>query len=147
MYQIDLACRMTAPAPPAQVFPLLCPVREHDWIDGWSAEVLFSRTGVAELGCVFRTATATWVVHHYEPPSRIGFTVHHGADLVELLTIELDGDGTSTLEWRRKLTALDPGRVADVERRAAGFVTRHAWIEQALAHYLATGDKLPAEAC
>ncbi len=144
MYQIDLACRMTVPASPSAVFPLLCPVREHDWIDGWSAEVLFSRTGVAELGCVFRTATSTWVVHAYEPPSRIGFTVHHGTDLIELLGIELTG--ATTLEWRRRLTALEAARVPELERRAASFATRHAWIEQALAHYLATGDKLPAGA-
>ena len=41
------------PAPPAEVFPLLCPVREHDWVEGWQAEVLHSESGVAELGCVF----------------------------------------------------------------------------------------------
>jgi hypothetical protein len=38
---------------PAQVFPLLCPVREADWIVGWDPLHVVSETGVAERDCVF----------------------------------------------------------------------------------------------
>ena len=37
-------------APPDRVFPLLCPVREYDWIDGWECRMVYAETGVAELG-------------------------------------------------------------------------------------------------
>jgi hypothetical protein len=29
-------------APPADVFPLLCPVREYEWIEPWSCDMIFS---------------------------------------------------------------------------------------------------------
>jgi hypothetical protein len=65
-------------AAPERVFPLLCPVREYDWIEEWTCKVLHSESGVAELDCVFRTLfdgePMTWVVSRYEPPIRIEFT-------------------------------------------------------------------------
>jgi hypothetical protein len=42
-------------AEPSKVFPLLCPVREADWLDGWDPLVVFSQSGVAEPDCVFLT--------------------------------------------------------------------------------------------
>ena len=51
------ACHSTfgIEAPPERVFPLLCPVREHEWIPAWKAEMVHSKSGFAELDCVFRT--------------------------------------------------------------------------------------------
>lgn len=58
---------------PAQVFPLLCPVREADWIDGWDPLLVVSGSGVAEPDCVFVTAAdphdAIWYVTRHEPES------------------------------------------------------------------------------
>ena len=42
-------------APPETVFPLLCPVREADWVPGWQYRLIYSKSGVAEAGCVFIT--------------------------------------------------------------------------------------------
>ena len=56
---------------PEQVFPLLCPVREADWIEGWNPLLVVSETGVAETDCVFVTpaepADAIWYVTRHEP--------------------------------------------------------------------------------
>jgi len=58
-------------APPDVVFPLLCPVREADWIVGWDPLLVFSKTGVAERDCVFITpavpASAIWYITRHEP--------------------------------------------------------------------------------
>ena len=43
-------------AEPSAVFPLLCPVREADWIDGWGSISVIAQSGVAERDCVFVTA-------------------------------------------------------------------------------------------
>ncbi len=43
------------PSSPEKVFPLLCPVREADWIPGWRYQLIRSNSGVAELGCIFTT--------------------------------------------------------------------------------------------
>jgi hypothetical protein len=56
---------------PSQVFPLLCPVREADWIDGWDPVRVLSHSGVAETDCVFVTAAqpqnAIWCITRHEP--------------------------------------------------------------------------------
>lgn len=58
-------------APPDVVFPLLCPVREADWIPGWDPLLVVSSSGVAEPDCVFVTggspADAIWYVTRHEP--------------------------------------------------------------------------------
>ena len=70
---------MQLDAAPNEVFPLLCPVREYEWIEGWACEMIYSATGKAEAGAVFRTAFAadgppdTWVISHYAPPRAIEF--------------------------------------------------------------------------
>ena len=56
---------------PAAVFPLLCPVREADWIEGWDPGLVITASGVAEPGCVFTTPAepvdAIWVITRHEP--------------------------------------------------------------------------------
>ena len=58
-------------ADPATVFPLLCPVREADWIEGWSPTLVVSSSGVAEPDCVFTTGAepvdAVWYITRHEP--------------------------------------------------------------------------------
>jgi hypothetical protein len=58
-------------AAPARVFPLLCPVREADWINGWDPLAVFSYSGVAEPDCVFVTPStphdAVWYITRHEP--------------------------------------------------------------------------------
>lgn len=58
-------------AEPAAVFPLLCPVREVDWIEGWKPLLVISSSGLAEPDCVFTTAAqptdAIWYVTRHDP--------------------------------------------------------------------------------
>lgn len=62
---------------PGEVFPLLCPVREKDWVPGWNPRIVISASGVAERDCVFITPDgeheAIWLVTEYEPDVRIEF--------------------------------------------------------------------------
>lgn len=56
---------------PSAVFPLLCPVREVDWIEGWDPPLVISASGVAEPDCVFTTpgqpTDAIWYITRHEP--------------------------------------------------------------------------------
>jgi hypothetical protein len=58
-------------APPAKVFPLLCPVREAEWVNDWRPKLVLSESGVAEPGCVFITPgipeDALWMVITHDP--------------------------------------------------------------------------------
>ena len=60
-------------AQPDAVFPLLCPVREADWIEGWEPRLVASESGVAERDCVFVTpaqpADAVWYITRHGPES------------------------------------------------------------------------------
>lgn len=65
--------RQTLNAPAAAVFPLLCPVREVEWAEGWAPRLVVSASGLAERDCVFTTPSegteAIWYVTRHEPES------------------------------------------------------------------------------
>ena len=58
-------------AGPSAVFPLLCPVREADWIEGWDPILVLTNSGIAEPDCVFVTGAspndAIWYVTRHDP--------------------------------------------------------------------------------
>ncbi len=69
--------------PCKDVFQLLCPVREDDWIPGWREQrrIVYTESGFAELGCVFTTTgqhhlmgRATWVNNIYKPFEEIQYS-------------------------------------------------------------------------
>lgn len=101
-------------APPEAVFPLLCPVREYDWIPGWDCELIYTASGVAEAGCVFQTDRSTdggldtWVVSRYEPPTHIGFVrINHLRAMQYDIHLTGQSDGSTVLEWTQLTTALN----------------------------------------
>jgi hypothetical protein len=139
------------PARPEQVFPLLCPVRESEWLDGWSAEMVYAASGVAEDHAVFVTDFSErgrdiWIVSHYDPARlEIGFTIFHAGEHVERLDIALgpDGSGGTTNRWTRTYTALTDAGIEALERATGPSLdTRMAGLEAALRHYCATGTCL-----
>lgn len=141
------ATELRVDAAPPVVFPLLCPVRERDWIVGWDAAIRFSRSGLAEAGCVFQTGhgpeAITWIVHRHKPPRRIGFTLIAADRWIELLDIEVAPTATgATLTWTREATALATDGVAAIADRFTAYPDRHRRLEAALRHYLATGQAL-----
>lgn len=138
-------------ATPDRVFPLLCPVREADWIEGWDPTEVWSHSGVAEQDCVFITTSddgdAIWYITRHEP----------AAGEVEMLKIT---PGVTACRLTIELTASDVGTDAQVTYThtslgPAGdaFIARfteehylqfmHDW-EARLNHYLTTGSLLLA---
>jgi len=135
-------------APPEKVFPLLCPTREYEWIEPWQCDLLYSRSGVAELHCVFTTGATgdpseeVWVISRYEP-SRIIEFVRVNAVRVLCYSIVLDdnGDGTTSARNTQTLTALR-GCVLE-EGEDEQFLQEMRIGEILLNHYLSTGRRLP----
>lgn len=93
---------------PERIFPLLCPVREYEWIEHWKCELLFTESGFNEMGCIFKTdfpefGEETWVTSRYEPTKYVEF-VRTSADKVLLYSIALDESANQTnLTWSLKL--------------------------------------------
>ena len=136
----------TLDAPPERVFPLLCPVREYDWIPDWRCTMVHSTSGVAELGCVFlRGEGETWITTRYEPPERIDYTIFVPGQAVGTLEFTLTPVRAGTrVDLRGTTTPTHPrGTVhvggTEAERRALWELRR-----EQLDHYLRTGTMPPA---
>jgi hypothetical protein len=55
-----------------KIFPLLCPKRELEWIPGWKYEMIYSKSGFNEEGCIFKTKEShgrevVWTTVIYDP--------------------------------------------------------------------------------
>ena len=143
-----LRSEMRLSAAPERVFPLLCPVREAEWLPGWHAEVLHSASGVAELGCVFRTRDEggperVWTITRHDPAAGI---VQFAQFLAGLCVIRLeivlrpDGPGTRA-EWTYTVAALEPGHEDFFRDYAeASFQARMARLAGLLEAFLAAGQ-------
>jgi len=134
--------------PREAIWPLLCPVREYDWIPVWSCRLLYSKSGINELGCVFQTdfsldgPTDTWVTSVFEPPSRIEFirtnalrVIRYGIDLHFV-------DGVTQLLWTQQIVPLGQEGVEMANAKAEAFPAQIAGLAQMMKYYLDTGTML-----
>ncbi len=57
-----------------EVFALMCPVREHDWVRGWATNSIHSNSGLVEEDCIFTTPAegkeAIWITAKHDPVAR-----------------------------------------------------------------------------
>ena len=143
----------TNSAPPEKVFPLLCPVREADWVPGWQSRLIYSDSGVAELGCVFATpnppaspgsgpsgAETTWIVTEYDPAAfRIAFVwVEPGRVLTEIrihLTPAEDGAARAHILYRYTGLSSEGNRQVESYDKKWFRAKMEDW-ETAINHYL-----------
>lgn len=141
---------LSHPFPASKVFPLLCPVRESQWLQGWKAEVIHSLSGFIEQDAVFITphksgSMTMWTVTNYDPEAfKLSFV--RATDNVEvvMLDIELEDNGESCkaqVEYR--FVPFADGRKYHLEQSLpTKFPAMMDWWEKALNHYLATGMML-----
>jgi hypothetical protein len=104
--------RFALEASPEEVFPLLCPVREYEWLPGWACTMVYSDSGVAEKDAIFLTREtlgrgATWTLITYDPPRFVEYLIVSGKDAVIRLSIGLESSGGKSTEvtWRMLFTA------------------------------------------
>ena len=128
--------------PPSDVFPLLCPTREFDWIPTWECTLVHSESGYAELDVVFTTdfpdrGHEIWQCTRYEPPTRIDYLVTAPGLYTNRLQIDLAeiSDGTR-LTWTRTFTGLTERGNAKVQELAAA-ASYDDGVGAAMAQYMA----------
>jgi hypothetical protein len=141
-------------ASPQGVFPLLCPVREAEWLDGWTAELLRSESGHSEEGCVFRTLfpgepETIWIVTRHEPETgRVDFArVTAGMVATRLcVRVQAADEGESTVQVTYEFTPTSPEGERLVARRHSEESFRKAmeWWQRSMNHFLETGTVLRA---
>ena len=136
-------------ADPSRVFPLLCPVREAEWLEGWAPLLVLSDSGVAEADCVFLTPGA--------PRNAVWYVTRHEKDrwFVEMIKVTPD---VTACRLTIQLRAVPSGSDAAVtychtslgpegDAFVASFTTEHyetfmrEW-EERINHFLAHGALL-----
>ena len=131
-------------AAPSDIFPLLCPVREYDWIPHWDCRMVYSSSGLAEPGCIFQTDRAadggldTWVISRHEPPLHIGFVRMNPLRVIQYdIDLTPVSEAVTVLRWEQVITALTAtgdSHVAQLEE--AAFAKSITALETLLNRYL-----------
>lgn len=142
----------TIDAAPDRVFPLLCPVREAEWLDGWRFRMIHSMSGLVEDGAVFATpgegeADTIWVVTRHDPAHYVvefaRFTPESRVCTLRI-GVRPDGRDRSSVDIAYTYTTLSPAGDAFLERAVseAAFLEAVTFWERSMNHWLATGERL-----
>lgn len=133
------------------VFPLLCPAREVEWLDGWSYRMIYSSSGLVEDGAVFATSSAgeadtIWVVTRHDPADRIvefaRVTPESRVTVLRLAVTPIE-EGRCHVHVRYSCTSLAPAGDAFLEAwTEEAFLEFMRFWECSMNHYLATGRRL-----
>lgn len=133
------------------VFPLLCPVRELDWLDGWQCTLVHSTSELIEQGCVFTTPhhgkqETTWYVTQHDP-------IHYSVEFVRvtpgesvvkinILLEAISHDSTEAI-LTYEYTSLSEAQARFIQKELENeFKRSMVWWEKAINHYLKTNEKL-----
>ena len=135
-----------------KVFPLLCPVNEAKWLEGWNPFLVLSNSGVAELDCVFITPSAhhnaIWTIIEHDPKNfHVAFLKVTPEHTVGRITIKLTPTPRGCLaDVTYSYTAIGDDGVKFISE----FTAQHyqefmkSW-EHTLNHYLTTGKMLTSK--
>ncbi|HLS81490.1 MAG TPA: hypothetical protein VK025_08810 [Steroidobacter sp.] len=132
------------------VFPLLCPVREYDYLPAWECEVVYLASGYAETGGVFLTNNPqeggrdVWVIARYAPNETIQFVrTNPLRTMIYNVEARSDEPGTVRLFWEQIITGLtEEGNGLVESLRETDFVEMMSAMQELLQHYLDTGKMM-----
>jgi hypothetical protein len=145
------AYRQTIEASPDVVFPLLCPVREAEWLDGWAFTMIYSASGLVEEGAVFTTASpgeedTVWVVTRHDRAARVvEFTrFTPGSRTCHLrIAVSPDGGARSHVDVRYAYTSIRPRGDQFLEAWTEdAFLEAMVFWEKSMNYFLKTGARL-----
>ena len=135
----------------AEVFPLLCPVREMDWLDGWEYKMVHSKSGLVEKNCVFTTPhhgdqETVWHVTQYDPGNfKVEFlrvTPNENVVRINIRLEEISEKQTKAI-IDYQYTALNETQNEFIRKDLEqSFKDSMLWWEKSINHYLKTGKKL-----
>ncbi len=131
---------------PSKVFPLLCPVREYEWIEHWKCDLVYTKSGYAENNCIFKThyphdgPEKIWVVTEYVPNEKIEFIVVNPYQVIRFsINLLSENDGTTIAEWRQIITALNEEGEKLIEKYTEeNYAAEKKELEEILNYYLTT---------
>ncbi len=104
------------PAGVEKVFPLLCPVREAEYLPQWRCKLIYLASGTIEEGGVFETDLVSegferdiWVVSSLIPNRSIQFVrVSRKRAMTYNIRVAKMSEPGTVLEWTQVVTGLNP---------------------------------------
>jgi hypothetical protein len=144
-----LSCNQLLFASPEKVFPLLCPTREYDWIAPWACELIYSKSGFAELDCVFTTnfpgeVKETWIVDKYEINKLIQFIRFSESRIIKYCIELIDNNNETTHAiWTQTVISLNSeGNSFIDDLSVVEYDNEIKTLEKMLNHYIKTSRRL-----
>ncbi|WP_432665884.1 hypothetical protein R9X47_06260 [Wukongibacter baidiensis] len=134
-----------------EIFKLLCPVREKEWLQGWDYTMIYSESGLAEKGCVFETdndfGSYQWIMTKYDDGDYgIQFVKFIQSKLIVVIDIQLtDGKGDIVYcEIKYTFTAINDDIIEQMhEENTIDVFNGHMKLwEDSINHFLKTGEML-----
>ncbi len=143
--------RQTINATPKIIFPLLCPERETEWLDDWDYKMIYSISGVAELGAVFTTSfwedtEQIWIItKHDQIKNEVQFARIVSRIVASVIDIQVlpKGDKSSYVDITYTYTSLTEKGDKFIEKFTEEFFTNNMknW-EDSMNYFLKTGSML-----
>lgn len=137
---------------PDRVFPLLCPVRESEWLPHFKARVIYSSTGISEDGAIFQTThddeKITWIITKYNPNSLIEMMYIIPDTMIVRINIQLEKHDKKHTKTRIRYTktGLTEKGNAEVEKfTEERFNQQMEHWEKAINFYLIHGKAISTE--
>lgn len=133
------------------VFPLLCPVKEDEWIDGWEdiCTMVYTDSGIAEEGCIFETdipleGKSLWICSMYDAENtKIEYIKHiFGKAIIKWRTEVRDIEGgCSLMQSRYVATSLSKeGRKVVESLGNKGFTELMEGLQERINYFFAHGS-------
>jgi len=149
--RVTRAYRQTINTTPEKVFPLLCPVREAEWLDGWQYDMIYSESGLVEEGAVFSTPyegekDTIWIVTKHDSSKReVEFArfTNNSRTCILKITVKPKGGHSSYVEVSYTYTGITPAGndfVDDFTEDA--FLEVVTFWEKSMNYFLETGERL-----
>lgn len=134
-----------------EIFPLLCPVREKEWLKDWEYNMIYSESGYAEKGCIFETSNIygkyNWIItKHAIETFEIQFVKTMKEKLVVIIDINLEESDKDTTICNIQYTFIalndDVLDYMHKENSVENFNTHMKKWEDSLNYYLKYGEML-----
>ena len=146
--RITVSANMYLDFPAGEIWPLLCPVREYDWIEVWKCELVHSESGFNEPGCVFKTdfppegGEEIWLTSRFDVNERLEFVRTNAMRVIHVVVMLTPDRQGTRLTWTQHVTALNEQGNEYVADKPKTFAAQMTALEQMLAHYLKTDEML-----
>jgi hypothetical protein len=131
-----------------EVFPLLCPVMEREWIDGWDCNMIYTKSGYIEEDCVFTTThhgnqETVWHVTHYNKENYtiefLRVTPNENTVRIKIHLEELERSKTKAHIYYMYTLLKKCNTAIEFKAIEKSFFYSMHWWEKAINYYLKTG--------